>query len=176
MLLFIPVTPQPFPSSLRAGNDQAAPPCPSRGSDAVQDRAVVWCSICSLHLWWQHPDNPGTWNRPKQRGAWGTPHPSPDKRGWWGLLLRASLSTAEASMQDLAAPPASGGRDGVNTFRAALLIWRSAGIVFLMLDAQRISGSLTITPATSPGYQLKKLSFQSLNTHKELRAAAIHIK
>lgn len=41
MLLFIPVTPQPFPSSLRAGNDQAAPPWLSRGSDAVQDGALV---------------------------------------------------------------------------------------------------------------------------------------
>lgn len=41
MLLFIPVTPQPFLSSLRTGNDQAAPPWLSCGSDAVQAEAVV---------------------------------------------------------------------------------------------------------------------------------------
>lgn len=39
----------------------------------------------------------------------------------------------------------------MNTARDVLLIWGSAGIVFLICDAQKISGSLTMTP----GYQLK---------------------
>lgn len=65
------------------------------------------------------------------------------------VLLRTSLPTAEASMQDLECPPPPGGHEGVNTVRGVLSIWRSAGIVFLMCDAQRISGSLTITPGTS---------------------------
>lgn len=71
------------------------------------------------------------------------------------VLLRTSLSTAEASMQDLEGPLPSGGHEGVNTVRDVLLIWGSAGIVFLMCDAQRISCSLTMTP----GYQLKDIVF-----------------
>lgn len=52
-------------------------------------------------------------------------------------------------MQDLEGLPPPEGHEGMSTVRGVLWIWRSAGIVFLIRDAQRISGSLPATPGTS---------------------------